>query len=229
MVQAKATPIDHRCVAFRSSFVLLFSLYDVMLKLITVLLLLWSCFPTFCLNSLLNAVFSYFNNSSFKALNLISYLNTVTMALSPGTIIKSTKALNDSYFENTTILLTEVDNNGAIGFVVNKPFSRKLNDLQEFNHAPNFPLYEGGPVDQLHLFFIHQQFAGIEHGISLGNGICYGGNFKQAVTGISHKQITSKDLKIFVGYCGWDLGELEAEIEEGSWTIEELDLEFLFA
>ena len=27
------------------------------------------------------------------------------------------------------------------------------------------------------------------------------------------------EILIFIGYCGWDLGELKAELEEGSWTI----------
>nr|WP_317235940.1 YqgE/AlgH family protein [Niabella hibiscisoli] len=35
-------------------------------------------------------------------------------------------------------------------------------------------------------------------------------------------------MKIFIGYCGWDTGELEAEIAEGSWDVKELNLNDLF-
>jgi putative transcriptional regulator len=32
--------------------------------------------------------------------------------------------------------------------------------------------------------------------------------------------LSADEVKIFVGYCGWDAGELESEIEEGSWEVQ---------
>ncbi|HRF18552.1 MAG TPA: YqgE/AlgH family protein, partial [Chitinophagaceae bacterium] len=64
-----------------------------------------------------------------------------------GMLLKATAALNDTNFENAVILITEYNEKGAVGFVVNKLFSRQLNELEEFKHSPAFPLYEGGPVD----------------------------------------------------------------------------------
>ena len=141
------------------------------------------------------------------------------MNLQPGLFLKSTAALNDTLFEEVTIFITEYNAQGAMGFVINQPFGHDLNELQEFRHSANFPLYNGGPVDQEHLFFIHQRPDLIEEGVSVGNGVYSGGRFSQAVTAINNKSLTSKDIKIFVGYCGWDAGELEAEIEEGSWMM----------
>ncbi len=36
---------------------------------------------------------------------------------------------------------------------------------------------------------------------------------------IDNNQLTGNDIKVFIGYCGWDKNELEAEITEGSWEI----------
>lgn len=140
------------------------------------------------------------------------------MQLLAGTFLKSTPALNGTVFENATVLITEYNSKGAVGYILNQPFHRNLNELQEFNGSPGFPLYNGGPVDKEHLFFVHKRPDLIEEGMTV-NGIYNGGNFKQAVAAINNHRLTKDDIKIFVGYCGWDAGELEAEIKERSWTI----------
>ena len=145
------------------------------------------------------------------------------MTLQPGLIIKSTAALDETLFEGVMICITECNTNGAMGFIINQPFGRSLHELEEFKHSPYFALYNGGPVDNEHLFFIHRRPDLIEEGAPVSSGIYYGGHFSQAVAAIQNKSLTQYDIKIFVGYCGWDAGELEAEIEEGSWMIHHLD------
>lgn len=135
-----------------------------------------------------------------------------------GMLLKATAALNGTNFENAVILITDYNDKGATGFVINKVFARTLNQLEEFKHSPSFPLYEGGPVDTEHLFFIHRRPDIVTEGKAIGDGIYFGGNFKQAVTAINNKSLTTAGIKIFIGYCGWNAGELEAEIAEGSWV-----------
>jgi len=141
------------------------------------------------------------------------------MRLKAGIIIESTEALDDTYFESATIIISEYNNNGAVGFVINKPSHRKLNDLEEFKHVWDFPLYEGGPVDPGHLFFIHARPDLIEGGTYIGKSIYFGGDFKQAISCIRNNLVTTGDIKIFIGYCGWNIAELEAEVMEGSWIL----------
>lgn len=148
---------------------------------------------------------------------LQSSLKVIDMKPQTGMLLKATAALNDTNFENAVILITEYNEKGAVGFVVNKLFSRQLNELEEFKHSPAFPLYEGGPVDTEHLFFIHQRPDIIQEGKAIGDDVYYGGNFKQAITAINNKSLTVSGIKIFIGYCGWNAGELEAEMAEGSW------------
>lgn len=137
------------------------------------------------------------------------------MDVRQGTILKSTDSLLGTVFDGVQILIVEYNEKGAIGFVLNKPFGRSLNQLEEFLQMPPFELYNGGPVDQEHLFFIHQRPDLIQEGIEIGKDLFWGGAFKQVIDGIQMGQLTNKDVKIFVGYCGWDKGELEAELEDG--------------
>ncbi|MBO9634477.1 MAG: YqgE/AlgH family protein [Chitinophagaceae bacterium] len=142
-----------------------------------------------------------------------------------GIFLHSTSLLDDTFFEKAQIFITEHNEKGAMGFVVNHPFPRRFNELEEFRHSMAFPMYEGGPVDREHLFFIHQRPDLIDGGTLVAGNIYVGGNFNTAVRLINNKTLTEKDIKLFIGYCGWDDKELEAEIEEGSWEpMEEGDL-----
>jgi putative transcriptional regulator len=141
--------------------------------------------------------------------------------MKPGLFLKSTALLNDTVFENALIFITEYNEKGAMGFVVNQKFPRKLNELEEFKKGQPFPIHVGGPVDPEHLYFIHQRPDLIEGGEPVTGNIFLGGNFKSAVKHIDNHMLSEKDIRIFIGYCGWDYRELDAEIAEGSWEVQE--------
>ena len=136
-----------------------------------------------------------------------------------GMSLKSTAALNGSFFEHATILLVEHNEEGSIGFVTNKPLEKSLHELIEFNHSKPFPLMDGGPVDKEHLFVLHKRPDLIEGGKQIPNGLYLGGHMDQVIEAINTKGANQEEIQLFIGYCGWDLGELEAEVEEGSWII----------
>ncbi|HEY0298569.1 MAG TPA: YqgE/AlgH family protein [Arachidicoccus sp.] len=140
------------------------------------------------------------------------------MNIKAGTFLISTPLLiQDESFEKAVIYITQYNQNGTTGFVINKLFPQKLNDLNEFKNAPPFYLYNGGPVETDKLYFLHQQPDSIEGGTQVSNTVYLGGDFKQAVDGIANGTLSQNDIKLFIGYCGWDYGQLEAEITEGYW------------
>lgn len=138
--------------------------------------------------------------------------------LKAGFNISSTDALIGSFFEHTSILLVRHNEVGTIGFVTNKPFEKSLHDLSEFNNSKPFPLMDGGPVDREHLFVLHKRPDLIDGGEQIANGLYLGGNMKQVIEAINTRSANEQDIQLFIGYCGWDVGELEAEVEEGSWS-----------
>lgn len=146
--------------------------------------------------------------------------------MNAGLFIKSTSQLDNDFFEKTIVLITEYNDKGATGFVINKLFGRNLNDLEEFKHSIPFPLYDGGPVDREHLYFIHRRPDLIAGGTPVNENLYVGGDFKEARKYLDNKTITAQDIKLFIGYCGWDKDELDAEINEGSWIVSNEELLF---
>lgn len=139
--------------------------------------------------------------------------------LKAGLYIKSTATLNDSIFENTTILIVEHNETGSVGFVTNKPLNKSLHELIEFNNSKPFPLMDGGPVDRDHLFVLHKRPDLIEGGELKTDSLYLGGNMEQVIKAINTNGSNQQEIQLFVGYCGWDAGELETEIAEGSWSL----------
>jgi len=139
--------------------------------------------------------------------------------LKAGIYIKSTAMLIGSFFEHTSILIVEHNEAGTIGFVTNKLFGKSLHELIEFNLSKPFPLMDGGPVDRDHLFVLHKRPDLIDGGKQIPNGLYFGGNMEQVVEAINTRAASKEEIQVFIGYCGWDEGELEAELEERSWTI----------
>ena len=145
-----------------------------------------------------------------------------------GILLTGSASLDDPNFDEAVIFITEHNEKGATGFVGNKLFARKLNELVAFEDSPPFPLYDGGPMDKEHLFFIHRRPDLITGGTPVTDSIYFGGNFQQAVAHINERSLLQNDIKIFVGYCGWDFGELEEEIKEGSWIVSDAEIETIF-
>jgi putative transcriptional regulator len=139
--------------------------------------------------------------------------------LNAGLYIKSTDDLIGSFFEDSTILIVEHNESGSLGFVTNKSLDKSLHELVEFNHSMPFPLMDGGPVDREHLFVVHKRPDLIDGGKLIANGLYLGGNMEQVIEAINRNGANQQEIQLFIGYCGWDVGELEAEIEEGSWTL----------
>jgi putative transcriptional regulator len=145
-----------------------------------------------------------------------------------GKFISSTPALDDTDFEKAILFIIEDNENGATGFIINKLFQRTLNELVEFQQSIPFPLYAGGPVGQEGIFMLHRRPDIIEGSKLIADSVYLGGNIQQAITAINRHTITESDIKLFIGYCGWDDGQLNEEVEEGSWLLLDGEIEKIF-
>lgn len=132
--------------------------------------------------------------------------------------------LNDDSFNRAIVLLTEHTENNSVGFVLNKPLEYSINDLlPEINCY--FNVYQGGPVEQDNLYFVHRIPQLLENSISVANGVFWGGDFKQLKNLLNNGALEASDIRFFLGYSGWDKGQLTTELKENSWFVAENDFE----
>ncbi len=151
------------------------------------------------------------------------------MTIQAGSIIISTALLNDTSFEKVAVVITEHNDKGAVGYVFNQPFPRSFNELEEFKHSIPVPLYAGGPVQTDMLYFMHSRPDLVDGGDLVAGDVYMNGDFKKAVQLLNNGILSIHEVRLFIGYCGWDAGELEAEIEEGSWQVTDAPVDLVFA
>jgi len=143
------------------------------------------------------------------------------IAFKPGKgmlLVAEPSIIGDVSFNRAVVLLAEHSETGSIGFILNKALDFTLKDLvPELNKG--FKIYNGGPVEQDNLYFIHKIPDLIPESIEISNGIYWGGNFEAVKELILKGLITDKQIRFFLGYSGWDAEQLQEELISNSWIV----------
>lgn len=133
-------------------------------------------------------------------------------------LVAEPSIIGDISFNRSIVLLAEYNEHGSVGFILNKPLEYKLNDfIPELNST--IPVYNGGPVEQDNLYFIHKIPELIPNSIEISNGIYWGGDFKEIVSLLQEDKIDETEIRFFLGYSGWSNDQLEQELEVNSWVV----------
>lgn len=146
-----------------------------------------------------------------------------------GKVLKANTANESDVFINAEILICEYNNKGAFGLVINQPTNYLLYQAtNEFGVNANFTIYYGGPVSPNDIHFIHCRPDIIKNGISITENIFWNGNNEDVEIAIKNQTIATHELKFFHGYCGWDEGLLEEELQQKEWLLCNVSLTNLF-
>ncbi len=142
-----------------------------------------------------------------------------------GSLLVASGTLMDPNFRRTVVVITEHNEQGAVGLVLNRPapvtvaeVSPELAPLVE----PGTPIYVGGPVSQ-------------EAAIVLADFESFGGGGRVVIGSIGLLSTYDADTdpaikraRVFAGYAGWGPGQLESEAGEDAWIIEDAFPEDIF-
>lgn len=133
-------------------------------------------------------------------------------------LIAEPTIIGDMSFNRSVILIADHNHEGSVGFILNKPLEYTINDLiPEINTS--FEVYNGGPVEQDNLYFIHNVPELITNSIEISNGIFWGGDFDLTRDLINEGKINKENIRFFLGYSGWSSNQLESELQSNSWIL----------
>ncbi|MGB3144480.1 MAG: YqgE/AlgH family protein [Maribacter sp.] len=133
-------------------------------------------------------------------------------------LIAEPSLTGDVSFNRSVVLLAEHNEEGSVGFILNKPLEYQINDLVTEIEIP-FQVYNGGPVEQDNLYFIHKVPHLIDNSVEISDGIYWGGDFETTVDLINQKVISEDDIRFFLGYSGWSSLQLDEELSSRSWIV----------
>lgn len=143
-------------------------------------------------------------------------------------LIAEPAILTDDSFNRSIILLTEHNHQSSVGFILNRPLKITIHDIIPEIDS-NLPIYQGGPVEQSNLYFIHRVPHLIPNSLEVSDGIYWGGNFESLKQLLLNDQLSNSDIRFFLGYSGWGSNQLEEELRTGSWFVSENDFSNLFS
>ncbi len=136
-----------------------------------------------------------------------------------GDLLISEPYLPDPNFERTAILICEHDENGTFGFVLNKLTEYVFDEVMKIEGDFKESIFLGGPVQQDTLHFIHRVPELFDNKKEIIDGIYWGGEFERLLSLINTKEIDSNDFRFFIGYSGWEAGQLDEELKAKSWIV----------
>lgn len=136
-----------------------------------------------------------------------------------GDLLISEPYLPDPNFERTVVYLCEHDENGTIGFVLNKTAHVQLADVVDEVAGYKAELYIGGPVQQDTFHYLHRHEPLFKSSQEVKNGIHWAGDYELLLQMLGTKSIRSADIRFFLGYSGWGPDQLMGELKEKAWIV----------
>jgi putative transcriptional regulator len=136
-----------------------------------------------------------------------------------GRILISEPFLSDNYFRRSIVYLTEHNEEGSLGFVLNKPLEINISEIVDDFPKSEFTISVGGPVSNNTVHYIHTLGSRIPESVAVSDGIYWGGDFDILKELIAEKKVRPHELRFFLGYAGWSANQLEGEMQENAWLV----------
>lgn len=142
-----------------------------------------------------------------------------TLNVNIGDVLISEPFMNDYYFSRSVILVIDHNEEGSLGIVINKRLTIPFNEIVEGFPEFKADVYLGGPVETDRIFFIHTIGEMIPDSHKISSGLYWSSNVSALKSMIKMNLIKEHELRFFVGYAGWEGGQLRNELKANTWLV----------
>ena len=141
-----------------------------------------------------------------------------------GNLLIATPVVQGSCFDRSVIYMCAHNHEGAMGIIVNYPVVtvqlKEVFDQLNIESAvpmPDVPIHFGGPVESYRGFIMHSAESAPHDAVFARSGTAVSASMN-SLQKIAEGKGPNKGL-LMLGYAGWAPGQLESEIEAGSWIV----------
>lgn len=138
-----------------------------------------------------------------------------------GALLVSEPFMRDQYFGHSVIELVDFEaNRPSMGIVMNRLTSHTLDSLVKgVDDNTGIPVFCGGPMSCDRLYFLHTLGDMILDSREIADGLFIGGRFDTIIDYINSGCPVDGKVRFFIGYSGWDSGQLEEELDKKVWAV----------
>ncbi|MGI9247547.1 MAG: YqgE/AlgH family protein [Woeseiaceae bacterium] len=145
-----------------------------------------------------------------------------------GRLLVATELVHGEVFAQTVILLLHYDQNGAMGIVVNRPTDVAPEELLadvDVISGYNGKFFWGGPVQMNSLRALLRTDIPTKDAVAIVDSV----HLVPIDDGLKNAPADLGSLRLFIGYAGWGAGQLDREMDLGSWHVVPASDEQVFA
>jgi putative transcriptional regulator len=146
-----------------------------------------------------------------------------------GRFLVAARELADPNFARSVVLLGQYEEKGAMGLTINRPSAMTIGEaLAGFKAAKERkdPAYLGGPVVRTGVLALVRSASKPDDAKPV-----FGDVYLVSTRPLLEKLLATADatrLRVYLGYAGWGAGQLEMELEIGSWHVISADAATVF-
>ena len=130
-----------------------------------------------------------------------------------GHLLLAEPGLRDpNFFRSVVLMVHHTQGDGAVGYVLTYPMGQtvgELTDHPELESLADLPVFIGGPVSPDHLSFVALAWDHERGELAMEARL----SGPQAAA----RRAEGFLVRAFAGFSGWSEGQLESELEQGSW------------
>lgn len=151
------------------------------------------------------------------------------MHVTKGSFLISSLHLEKGLFSRSVILLCDHSPHGSFGLIINKPLPMDLPEeflSSENRKNPYISLLSGGNIQPNQIMMMHSSDLAPGQTLAICDGVFLGGSVEFLQQQM--EMIEGPQIRLCFGYCAWGAGQLNQEIESGSWFTYPAHQEYVF-